>query len=139
RWIFATLESRVRGNCVHRFANFGRLDLFYAFTRGLWPDVKAAVAQGADIPCSPNSFTLAKPSIRNRMSADVGLAPRTLAILDAVGPFDYKRSNIIVAGPGNRAIGKGELQIHPVPVSRPVVVETRPFSRWEICVTHDLS
>jgi hypothetical protein len=29
------------------------------------------------------------------------------------------------------------LQIHPVPVSRPIVIKTGPASRWKIGVAHN--
>jgi hypothetical protein len=56
--------------------------------------------------------------------------------LGVVAAFDEKAANVIVAVAGHQAAGEGEAELHPMPIARSVVIETRPGSGGEQIVAH---
>src|ERR1051325_6738714 len=73
-----------RGNRFHRFATLLCSNIPNTFPNFPGPDMKAAVAEDSNIPCSPDSLSFTKSSIEDRMRPGIRLAPPALAILAVV-------------------------------------------------------
>ena len=88
--------------------------------------MKAAVIADGDFPRAPDAFAFAEPAIKDIMGADIALDPVALARICFVAAFDEESPDIIIALAGHETVGKGQIQIHPVPVTRTVIIKPDP-------------
>lgn len=115
---------------------FLRLLCLERFPFDTWPDVEAPVIERRDFPRPPNAPAFPEPAIEHVMPPDVSLGPPTLQAFDVIAAPHDKTTDIVHANPFHPAFSEGELQVHPVPVPRPVVVKTGPRTRWKQCLAH---
>src|SRR5262249_50089285 len=83
-------------------------------------------APKADLPCSPNPFAFAKAPVENIVGPDVTFRPITFAGRDVVAAFDKKAADIICSVTTEPAVREGQVQVHPVPVTRMVIIKSGP-------------
>jgi hypothetical protein len=93
--------------------------------------MEAAMGPRGDLPRAPNPFALPEAAIEYVVCAQVGLGPVTLTAGGVVAAFDEEPANVIHPVPAHIAIGEGEQEVHPMPVSRAIIVESHSRPRWE--------
>ena len=88
--------------------------------------MKAAVITNGDFPRAPDAFAFAETAIENIVGAHITLYPVTFASVCLVAALDKELSDIIIAFAGDETMGERQIHLHPVPVTRTVIVKSDP-------------
>jgi hypothetical protein len=88
--------------------------------------MKSAVIENSNLPGPPNSFPFAEPTIRDVVRANIALRPITFGILRIIMAFDEEAANVIVAVTTDDALGECEVKLHPMAITRLVIIKTNP-------------
>lgn len=107
-----------------------------SFLIGAWPDVEPSVIESGDLPRAPDPTPLAEPTIKDIVPTNVALGPPTFEGVGVISAADEETSDVIDAETVNPTVFEGQMEIHPMPVARPVVVEAGPWTRREQRVAH---
>jgi hypothetical protein len=88
--------------------------------------MEAAVVLNSNLPGSPDAFAFAKATIENIVRADVAFRPMAFKAVGIVTTFDEKTANVVIAITAHRTVRERKMKLHPMALTRAIVVETNP-------------
>src|SRR5262245_31429890 len=103
--------------------------LLRRIAHALRPDVEPArpvhpeVLCRRDLPGAPDAFALIEPLVIDIVFRDVAFCPVTAAIRHIIAAADHELANPVAALPCQRALGEGEVQLHPMPAGHRLLQE----------------
>ena len=88
---------------------------------------------------APNALAFPEAAIEHFVGAQVALGPVTLVTGGILAALNEEPANVIHPVAAHVAVGEGELEFHPMPIARAVIVEPCSWPGWKERLAHQPS